>query len=91
MGWGWVPFAVLLQVGFSNAVNLTDGLDGLASGLVIMVGIAFAVLCYLSGRADYAAYLQIPYLPGTGELAVLCLAYVGAAVGFLWFNAHPAE
>ncbi|HOV38955.1 MAG TPA: phospho-N-acetylmuramoyl-pentapeptide-transferase, partial [Spirochaetales bacterium] len=50
-----------------------------------------AVLCYLSGRADYAAYLQIPYLPGTGELAVLCLAYVGAAVGFLWFNAHPAE
>jgi phospho-N-acetylmuramoyl-pentapeptide-transferase len=87
----WIPFAVLLQVGFSNAVNLTDGLDGLATGLVIMVGIAFAVICYLSGRADYAAYLQIPHLPGAGELAILCLAYVGAAVGFLWFNTHPAE
>jgi phospho-N-acetylmuramoyl-pentapeptide-transferase len=87
----WIPFAILLQVGFSNAVNLTDGLDGLATGLVIMVGIAFAVICYLSGRADYAAYLQIPHLPGTGELAILCLAYVGAAVGFLWFNTHPAE
>ena len=87
----WIPFAVLLQVGFSNAVNLTDGLDGLATGLVIMVGIAFAVLSYLSGRADYAAYLQIPHLPGAGELAVLCLAYVGACVGFLWYNTHPAE
>lgn len=87
----WIPFAVLLQVGFSNAVNLTDGLDGLATGLVIMVGIAFAVICYLSGRADYAAYLQIPHLPGAGELTILCLAYVGACVGFLWFNTHPAE
>jgi phospho-N-acetylmuramoyl-pentapeptide-transferase len=56
-----------------------------------MVGIAFAALCYLSGRADYAEYLQIPNLPGAGELAVLCLAYVGASVGFLWYNAHPAE
>jgi phospho-N-acetylmuramoyl-pentapeptide-transferase len=91
MGVMWIPFAVLLQVGFSNAVNLTDGLDGLATGLVIMVGIAFAALCYLSGRADYAAYLQIPNLPGAGELAVLCMAYVGACVGFLWYNAHPAE
>jgi phospho-N-acetylmuramoyl-pentapeptide-transferase len=91
MGVLWILFAVLLQVGFSNAVNLADGLDGLATGLVIMVGIAFAALCYLSGRADYAAYLQIPNLPGAGELAVLCLAYVGASVGFLWYNAHPAE
>lgn len=91
LGFWWIPFAVLLQVGFSNAVNLTDGLDGLATGLVIMAGIAFAVICYLSGRLDYATYLQIPYLPGTGELAILCLAYVGAAVGFLWFNTHPAE
>ena len=87
----WIPFAVLLQVGFSNAVNLTDGLDGLATGLCIMVGIAFAVICYLSGRADYAAYLWIPYLPKTGELTILCFAYVGACVGFLWYNAHPAE
>ena len=91
LGLLWIPFAVLLQVGFSNAVNLTDGLDGLATGLVIMVGIAFAVLSYLSGRADFATYLQIPHLPGAGELTVLCLAYVGAAVGFLWYNTHPAE
>jgi phospho-N-acetylmuramoyl-pentapeptide-transferase len=91
MGVLWIPFAVLLQVGFSNAVNLTDGLDGLATGLVIMAGIAFGVLCYLSGRADYAAYLQIPYLAGTGELAVLCFAYVGASVGFLYYNAFPSE
>jgi phospho-N-acetylmuramoyl-pentapeptide-transferase len=87
----WIPFAVLLQVGFSNAVNLTDGLDGLATGLVIMAGIAFAALCYLSGRADFAAYLQIPYLAGAGELSVLCFAYVGASIGFLWYNSHPAE
>ncbi|MDR1625259.1 MAG: phospho-N-acetylmuramoyl-pentapeptide-transferase [Spirochaetia bacterium] len=91
MGLVWVPFAVLLQVGFSNAVNLTDGLDGLATGLVIMVGIAFAALCYLSGRADYAEYLQIPNLPGTGELAVLCMAYVGACVGYLWYNIYPCQ
>jgi phospho-N-acetylmuramoyl-pentapeptide-transferase len=87
----WIPFAVLLQVGFSNAVNLTDGLDGLATGLVIMAGIAFAALCYLSGRADFAAYLQIPYVAGAGELSVLCFAYVGASVGFLYYNAWPAE
>jgi phospho-N-acetylmuramoyl-pentapeptide-transferase len=72
-------------------VNLTDGLDGLASGLVIMVGITFAVLSYLAGRVDFAEYLQIPFLSSGGELAILCLALVGAAVGFLWFNAHPAE
>ncbi len=87
----YVPFAVILLVGFSNAVNLTDGLDGLATGLVLMVGLAFAFLSYLTGRMDYASYLQIPYLPGSGELAVLCFAVVGACVGFLWFNAHPAE
>ncbi|MDR1933648.1 MAG: phospho-N-acetylmuramoyl-pentapeptide-transferase [Spirochaetales bacterium] len=91
MGVLWIPFAILLQVGFSNAVNLADGLDGLATGLVIMVGIAFAALCYLSGRADYADYLQIPHLPGAGELAVLCMAYVGASVGFLWYNTYPSE
>jgi phospho-N-acetylmuramoyl-pentapeptide-transferase len=91
MGLLWIPFAILLQVGFSNAVNLTDGLDGLATGLLIMVGIAFAALCYLSGRADYAEYLHIPLLPGAGELSVLCLAYVGASVGFLWYNSCPAQ
>jgi len=87
----FIPFGVTLLVGTSNAVNLTDGLDGLASGLIIMVGIAFAILSYLTGRSDYAEYLQIPYLSGSGELSILCFALVGAAVGFLWFNAHPAE
>jgi phospho-N-acetylmuramoyl-pentapeptide-transferase len=87
----YIPFGVLLLVGTSNAVNLTDGLDGLAIGLVLMTGIAFAILTYLSGRADYADYLQIPYIVGSGELTILSLAIVGASVGFLWFNCHPAE
>lgn len=87
----YIPFGVLLLVGTSNAVNLTDGLDGLAIGLVLMAGIAFAILTYLSGRADYAEYLQIPYIEGSGELTILSLAIVGASVGFLWFNCHPAE
>jgi phospho-N-acetylmuramoyl-pentapeptide-transferase len=87
----YIPFSVLVLVGFSNAINLTDGLDGLATGLVIMVGITFAVLSYLAGRADYAAYLQIPFIEQSWEISVYSLALVGAAVGFLWFNAHPAE
>jgi phospho-N-acetylmuramoyl-pentapeptide-transferase len=91
MGLWYIPFAVLLLVGTSNAVNLTDGLDGLATGLVLMVGLTFAVLSYVTGRVDYAEYLQIAYLPGGGELAILSLAVVGACVGFLWFNGHPAE
>ncbi len=91
LSWFYIPFAVVLMVGYSNAVNLTDGLDGLATGLVIMVSLALAVLAYVTGRPDFAAYLQIPYVKGTGELAVFCLAVTGALVGFLWFNAHPAE
>lgn len=91
LGLWYIPFAVILMVGTSNAVNLTDGLDGLATGLVLMVGLTFAVLSYVTGRVDYSAYLQIPYLPGGGELAILSLAVVGACVGFLWFNGHPAE
>jgi phospho-N-acetylmuramoyl-pentapeptide-transferase len=91
MGWLYVPFGVLLLVGTTNAVNLTDGLDGLATGLVILVGLTFTALSYLAGRVDYAEYLQIPFLPGSGELSVFALALVGACVGFLWFNAHPAE
>ncbi len=87
----WIPFAMLLLVGESNAVNLTDGLDGLATGLVILVFITLSILTYLSGRADYSAYLGIPYIVGSGELTVFCLAMVGATVGFLWFNSHPAE
>jgi phospho-N-acetylmuramoyl-pentapeptide-transferase len=91
LSYWYIPFAVLLLVGFSNAINLTDGLDGLATGLVIMVGITFGVLSYLAGRADYAAYLQIPFIEQSWEISVYSLALVGAAVGFLWFNAHPAE
>ncbi len=91
LGWGYIPFAVVLMVGYSNAVNLTDGLDGLAIGLVIMVGLALTVLAYLTGRVDYAEYLQIPFVKGGSEIAVFCLAVVGASVGFLWFNAHPAD
>lgn len=91
MGVWWIPFAVLLLVGESNAVNLTDGLDGLAAGLLIFVFGTLAALTYISGRADYSGYLNIPYLPGAGELTVFCLAALGACVGFLWFNAHPAE
>ncbi len=87
----YIPFAVILLTGFSNAVNLTDGLDGLAGGLVIMVALTFAVLAYLTSRQDYAGYLQIPFIPQSWELSVYSLALVGATVGFLWFNCHPAE
>jgi phospho-N-acetylmuramoyl-pentapeptide-transferase len=91
MGLLYIPFGMLLLVGTSNAVNLTDGLDGLATGLVLLVGITFAIISYLAGRADYAAYLQIPYLPESAELTVLCASLIGASIGFLWYNAHPAE
>jgi phospho-N-acetylmuramoyl-pentapeptide-transferase len=91
MGVFWIPFGVLLIMGESNAVNFTDGLDGLLAGLLILVFLTLAVLTYLSGRADYSEYLGIPYIEEAGELTVFCLAAVGACVGFLWFNAHPAE
>jgi phospho-N-acetylmuramoyl-pentapeptide-transferase len=87
----YIPFGIFILVSWTNAVNLTDGLDGLAIGLVIMVGIAFVILTYITGRADFAAYLQIPYLPESSELPVFCFGLVGAAIGFLWFNSHPAE
>jgi phospho-N-acetylmuramoyl-pentapeptide-transferase len=91
LGVWWIPFAMLLLVGESNAVNLSDGLDGLAAGLLLLVFITLGVLAYLSGRADYSSYLGIPYITGAGELAVFCFAGAGACVGFLWFNTHPAE
>jgi phospho-N-acetylmuramoyl-pentapeptide-transferase len=91
MGWLWVPFGVLLIVGESNAVNFSDGLDGLLSGLLILVFITLAILTYISGRIDYSEYLGIPYIQGAGELTVMCLAIGGALIGFLWFNCHPAE
>jgi len=91
MGTWFIPFGVLLIMGESNAVNFSDGLDGLLAGLLILVFIALAILTYISGRVDYSAYLGIPYIPEAGELTVLCLAIGGALVGFLWYNCHPAE
>jgi len=91
LGVFWIPLAVVYVVGWSNAVNLSDGLDGLATGLVIMAVIAFSILTYLTGRSDWSEYLGIPFIRGSGELTVFCLALLGASVGFLWFNAHPAE
>jgi phospho-N-acetylmuramoyl-pentapeptide-transferase len=91
MGFLWIPFGVLLIMGESNAVNFSDGLDGLLTGLLILVFITLAILTYISGRVDYSEYLGIPYIPEAGELTVLCLAIGGALIGFLWFNTHPAE
>jgi len=91
MGLWWIPFAILLVVGESNAVNFSDGLDGLLAGLLIIVFLTLAVLTYITGRIDYSSYLGIPYIPEAGELTVFCFAAAGACVGFLWFNAHPAD
>jgi len=83
-------FAATVIVGFGNAVNLTDGLDGLATMPVVIAAGAFALICYLAGRADFAGYLGIPHVPGAGELAVFCAGIMGAGLAFLWFNAPPA-
>jgi len=90
LGWFFVVFAVFVMVGASNAVNLTDGLDGLAIVPVMIAAGCFALIAWLVGRTDFSAYLQIHYIAGTGELAVFCSALVGASLGFLWFNAPPA-
>ena len=87
----YVPFAMLVIVGASNAVNLTDGLDGLAIVPVIIVAMCFGLIAYLSGNIQFANYLQIHYVPGTGDLATLLGALIGAGLGFLWFNAPPAK
>ena len=87
LGWLWIPFALLVIVGSSNAVNLTDGLDGLAIGPIVMAGGAFAIICYLTGNFRAAEYLKILNVKGTGELTIFCGALVGAAVGFLWLTA----
>ena len=91
MGIWYVPFVVLVLVGSSNAVNLTDGLDGLAVAPTFMVAIALAVIVYVTGHATFADYLLIPYVPGAGELTIFCGAMVGACLGFLWFNTYPAQ
>lgn len=90
MGWVYIVLAYFVIVGSSNAVNLTDGLDGLAIMPAVLVGGALGIFAYLSGNAVFADYLAIPYLPGTGELVVFCSGLVGAGLGFLWFNAYPA-
>ena len=90
LSWFFLPFAAFVMVGASNAVNLTDGLDGLAIVPVMIVAACFALIAYLVGNTVFSNYLQIHYVAGTGELAVLCGALVGASLGFLWFNAPPA-
>ncbi len=91
LGLWYVPFAALLIVGASNAVNLTDGLDGLAIGPVMTTAFTFGVFAYVCGSARLAEYLQIPHIPGTAELAIFCSAMIAAGLGFLWFNAYPAK
>ncbi len=91
MGWFTFFFFSLVIVGSSNAVNLTDGLDGLAIGCTITVAFAYALLTYAAGNFRIAEYLQVPFYPFTGELTVICSSLVGAGLGFLWFNCHPAK
>jgi phospho-N-acetylmuramoyl-pentapeptide-transferase len=91
MGFCSFIFFLLVIVGTSNAVNLTDGLDGLATGCTATVAATYAVLVYVAGNIKAASYLQIPYVAYSGELAVLCVALLGACLGFLWWNAHPAR
>ena len=90
LGFFYYPFAAIVMVGAGNAVNLTDGLDGLATMPVVIAAGAFAIIAYLAGRTDFAHYLGIPHVPGAGELAILCAAIMGAGLAFLWFNAPPA-
>jgi phospho-N-acetylmuramoyl-pentapeptide-transferase len=91
LGFFYIPFAVLVIVGASNAVNLTDGLDGLAIGPMIIASVAYTVVAYVTGNKSFADYLLIHYIDGAGEIAVFCGALVGAGLGFLWYNAYPAS
>lgn len=91
IAWLYVPFVTFVMTGFSNAVNLTDGLDGLATGLMAIAMLTMAIFAYVMGRVDATEYLGLIYLRGAGELTVFCSAVFGAAVGFLWYNAHPAD
>lgn len=91
LAWLYIPWVTFILTGVSNAVNLTDGLDGLSSGLVAIAVTTLGLFAYVLGRKDTSAYLQVFYLLGSGELTVFCAAVVGACIGFLWFNAHPAQ
>lgn len=90
-GWGYILFAALVIIGTSNAVNITDGLDGLAIGPFIVASVTYMVFAYVAGHVKIANYLQINYIAGSGEVAVFCGAMAGAGLGFLWFNAYPAQ
>jgi len=90
LGIFYIPFVALVVIGTSNAVNFTDGLDGLAIGCVLIVSITLAGLSYISGHLQFSEYLFLPFVPGAGELTIFCAAIVGASLGFLWFNCHPA-
>ena len=91
LGWFFIPFSVFVIIGSSNAVNLTDGLDGLATVPVILVAACFAFISYVTGNVVFSDYLQIPYIEGTGEVSIFCGAIIGSCLGFLWFNAPPAK
>ena len=91
LGWFYIPLVIFVITATSNAVNLTDGLDGLAAGTVGIVSLTLAVISYVSGHAELSQYLTIPFLRGNGELSIYCAALVGASLGFLWFNAYPAQ
>jgi len=91
LSWFYIPFGMLVIIGASNAVNLTDGLDGLAIGPVVFATMAYTVIVYVTGNIKFAHYLNIPYVEGVGELAIFCGAVMGAGLGFLWFNSYPAQ
>lgn len=90
-GWLYLPFVILVVTGASNAVNLADGLDGLAAGMTVFAAVALGGMCYLTGHAKFSSYLNIPFIQGAGELTVFCSAVIGATLGFLWWNCHPAD
>ncbi len=91
LAWLYVVFGMIVLTGTSNAVNLTDGLDGLAIGPVMTSGLTFAILAYVAGNSKFSGYLSVPYVPGAGELAIFSVAIVGAGLGFLWYNTYPAQ
>ena len=91
LGFFFIPFAIFIIVGSSNAVNLTDGLDGLATVPVMLVALSFTLICYIVGNTVFSEYLHIPYIPDVGEASIFCGSMVGACLGFLWYNAPPAK